>query len=470
MAQIKIVQRVRDPLHDLIEFDNDVLERALWKVIQTEPFQRLRRVKQLGFSDLVYPGATHSRFAHSLGVFHTARQLMQIIRLHTQDDNTYVERTTLAAALVHDVGHGAFSHAFEEVGKRLKIIFSNHESVSDKLIRDSEISSEMNEIFGSDFANDVADIIKKDGAKTLQHAVVSSQFDADRLDYMRRDRLMTGTQHAAIDFPWLIANLEVASVPIGVDEHSTGVVETFVLGPKAVPAAEAYILGLFQLYPTVYFHKATRGAEKLFIELMVRLVTLVNDGSFNLTGLSSKHPLVRFAKAPDDIGNFLNLDDSVVWGSLSLLSEAKDTLISKFSTRLKKRQLFKCYDIRIDVSHKLNPKSEDNSELLDKIDKCCVKIQNQINEWKKNNESECPRVLIDTVERSPYKSVNESKGLLDRINIKIESGDLVDLKECSNVVSALKVYKLFRVYMNIDDIEANEAIRGIVAREIESVK
>ncbi|AQT44829.1 metal dependent phosphohydrolase [Bartonella apihabitans] len=470
MAQIKVVQRVRDPLHDLIEFNNSELETALWDVIQTEPFQRLRRVKQLGFSDLVYPGATHSRFAHSLGVFHTARQLMQIIRRHTPDDHASIENRAIAAALVHDVGHGAFSHAFEDVGKQLKIKLASHEDVSDELIRSGEISEALNSKLGSGFANDVADIINKNGVKTLQHAVVSSQFDADRLDYMRRDRLMTGTQHAAIDFPWLIANLEVASVNVGVDEEPTGTVETFVLGPKAIPAAEAYVLGLFQLYPTVYFHKATRGAEKLFIELLLRLVTLVKDGDSKKVGLPNKHPLIKFAKSQSTIQNLLDIDDSVIWGALSLLSESDDQLIADFASRLKKRNLFKCYDVRVEVSQALNPRSLDDEEKLEKVDKCCVEIQNKISEWKNHHEKDCPRILIDRVERNPYKSGSESKGPLDRINIKTETGDLVDLKECSNVVSALKVYKLLRVYMGKNDTEANDAIHKIVAQEIEHAK
>lgn len=247
-------QRIRDPLHNLIEFRANQFENALWGVIQTRPFQRLRRIRQLGFSDLVYPGATHSRFAHSLGVFHTARRLMWIIREHL-GETKYREtlaHQALAASLVHDIGHGPFSHAFEDVGRRLKLKMADHEIVSDVLIRSGEVADALN-LMGSGFANDVANIITKAGPGDLYSAVVSSQFDADRLDYMRRDRLMTGTEHGAIDFDWLVANLEIGNVPSGVDEASLGNLETFVLGPKAVYAAETYVLALFQLYPTVYF-------------------------------------------------------------------------------------------------------------------------------------------------------------------------------------------------------------------------
>src|SRR3954451_2593273 len=126
-------QRIRDPLHDLIEFDEKLeLEKVLWRVIQTRPFQRLRRIKQLGFSDLVYPGATHSRLLHSVGVFHTARRLMKVIEKYLPAKDARVDQA-LAATLVHALGHGPFSHAFEKIGERFDLKMANHEAVSDLL-------------------------------------------------------------------------------------------------------------------------------------------------------------------------------------------------------------------------------------------------------------------------------------------------------------------------------------------------
>ena len=233
------------------------------------------------------------------------------------------ENLALAAALVHDVGHGPFSHAFEKVGMRLGLSLANHEHVSDLLIRHGEIAEILNEMEAKSV--DVADMVKKEGCITVHNAVVSSQFDADRLDYMRRDRLMTGTQHSGIDFVWLMANLKIATVPTGV-MIKTMVTENIVIGSKAIHAAEAYVLGLFQRYPTVYFHKATRGAEKLFTELLVRLVTLCRDGSAAKTGLSSNHPLVAFASNPEGVEAVLRLDDAVVTGSLAKWSMLRTDL------------------------------------------------------------------------------------------------------------------------------------------------
>lgn len=114
-------QRIRDPLHNIIEFRANEFEDAIWRAVQTRPFQRLRRIKQLGFSELVYPGATHTRFAHSIGVFHTARQLKAVIQAHLGENDFRPAQAqhALAAALVHDLSHGPFSHAFEDVGARL---------------------------------------------------------------------------------------------------------------------------------------------------------------------------------------------------------------------------------------------------------------------------------------------------------------------------------------------------------------
>jgi hypothetical protein len=460
----KAYQRVRDPLHDLVEFFDTELDRALWEVVQTRPFQRLRRVKQLGFSDLVYPGATHSRLAHSIGVFHTARQLMGVVRRYKNEP--IVENKALTAALVHDLGHGPFSHAFEKVGKRLNLKLADHENMSDLLIRDSEVSDVLLKKIGRGFADDVADIIKKDGVKQVQHAVVSSQFDADRLDYMRRDRLMTGTQHSAIDFTWLIANLEVAKVPYGVDDQPLGEVETFVLGPKAIHAAESFVLGLFQLYPTVYMHKATRGAELLFTELLVRVVELVQSGDIRNTGLSKAHPLVVFARNPEKRDVALALDDSVVWGALSLMESASDELVKDFSTRIRDRKLWKCIDIRTVVSSKIDPRGSNSEELVEKIDKCCVAISEKLTEWDKAAPEKRPRVLMDRDNRTPYKPVGVSKGPLDRINVQTSGGDLVDLNDRSNVVAALKVFELFRSYVDRDDADAESSVHKIVEGEI----
>lgn len=459
-------QRIRDPLHNLIEFRGDHFENVIWDVIKTGPFQRLRKIKQLGFSDLVYPGATHSRFAHSVGVFHTARRLMRIIERYMGDSkyNPSKAQAALAAALVHDLGHGPFSHAFEDVGRRLNLPMAHHEIVSDALIRDGEVAEVLKQL-GSGFSDDVADIIKF-GGKDIYSAVVSSQFDADRLDYMQRDRLMSGTQHGAIDFEWLIANLEVGEVPYGVDQTLVGKLETFVLGPKAIYAAEAFVLSLFQLYPTVYFHKTTRGAEKIFTELLVRVFELVRDGSIQNTGLPRNHPLVKFAKKPDDVKSALALDDAVIWGALPLLAEAKDEVIVCLATRLRDRNLYKSVNVRERLTHQLQERGV--SPTSDDVERKCISIREKISIWLRNeNAGGVPRILSDDAAREPYKEFQESKGPLNQIHIRTTEG-LVDLGKRSKVVAAIETFKLYRLYVPDNDAEARNFVDKTISEETQN--
>ncbi len=384
-------------------------------------------------------------------------------------------RVALAAALVHDLGHGPFSHAFEDVGKELKLKMANHEVVSDILIRDSEVAAALRPL-GSGFANDVADVIKSAGPGNIYSAVVSSQFDADRLDYMQRDRLMTGTGLGAIDFEWLLANLEVGEVPYGVDEEALGTLETFVLGPQAIHAAETYVLGLFQLYPTVYFHKATRGAEKIFSRLLYRVVTLVREGSSRLTGLPSNHPLVQFAKDSERVENVLALDDTVVWGALPLMASAKDIIISEFAGRLRDRRLYKSFDVHAELKRKLSEidgKSLKGRAALmrqGRIEQSYVDINEKVTEWMSDNKRGIPRILSDKATREPYKDFQESKGPLNQIRIRTnETKNLVDLGERSKLVAAIEPFNLFRLYFDSSDEDALKFIQALILKEAKNV-
>ncbi len=466
-------QRIRDPVHNLIEFNTGQFEHALWKVIQTRPFQRLRHIKQLGFSELVYPGATHTRFAHSVGVFHVARQLAAIIKRCVERQGQFLEHqahVAVAAALVHDVGHGMFSHSFEEVGKTLKLKMAHHEQVSDALIRDSEISEALAGL-GKAFSSEVADVIKQGSPATLYDAIVSSQFDADRLDYMQRDRLMCGVQSSGIDFTWLISNLEIGSLNIGVDNEVIGKVDTFVLGSKAYLAAESFVLSLFQLYPNVYFHKATRGAEKLFSALVLRLIESVRDGAVERIGLSRSHPIVRFAQDPDSLFNAIALDDTVFNGALPMLIDAEDATVSQLAKMLWDRKLPKCCDVRqrifVAIGHP-RPLNLDDRRVFDqRVQRIESRIEECLQDWNGKNSRESPRLFIDRAERDPYKRSQESKGPLNQIHIQTAAGKISDMAESSAVVASLEKFKLFRVYAVEGDSEARDLISRIIADAVE---
>lgn len=433
-------QRIRDPIHDLIEFNGTSFEQICWKVLQTPPFQRLRRIKQLGFSDLVYPGATHSRFAHSVGVFHTARQLVRVLKGKLGNEfKSQRADTAIAAALLHDVGHGPFSHSFEGALKSLDIK-RDHESWTAQIIRETAIANILNEVSDS-FADQVAKMIEQTGTQNIYSSIVSSQFDADRLDYMRRDRMMSGTQHSAIDFSWLLANLEVRDVPNGLEDTKLPDVQTFVLGQKARYAAEAYVLGLFQLYPTVYYHKTTRGAEKLFSQMICQIGHLVRDKKYDWSGLPKNHPLIRFFSKVDDREAYLSLDDSSLWGSLELLRDAKCKIISEIAGRFLERCFFKAIDINTGLG------ASDPEQI-----KREAEIDQKLQDSGLLNGIEClPSVLTDRAVRDPYKRRQNGKSALSQI-YGIDSDESVkDLSEISEVVKSMKTHRHYRIYVKDED-------------------
>lgn len=454
-------QRIRDPIHSLIEFDcSDDFESMCWKILDSRPFQRLRRIKQLGFSDFVYPCATHSRLSHSIGVFHTARRIAKIIeRKQNAAYDSRKGRAAIAAALVHDLGHGPFSHSFEKLTERLGL--EKHEATTVQIIKQTEVAQLLNE-FSPGFASEVTPIIANKVPSDIYSSIVASQFDADRLDYMRRDRFMSGSQGSAIDFDWLMANLEISRVKIGQDERQLDEVDTLVVGQKAVLAAEAYVLGLFHLYPTIYFHKTTRCAEKLCEEALFRFCVLVRDDRTNLTLLPDNHPLTIYAKNLSSIDAFLGLDDYVIWGSLSMLRSSKDKCLSECSRRLLERRFFKSVDIsakllghfaRIDnETDRQNAVMHAANSIAEKLQESDLMVE----------EGDSPRILQDSVRRNPYRQYGGDEAVLDRIYAKDRSGELVELSSLSSVVKGLKEFYAYRVYYDGEDEQAKNLLDDII--------
>jgi HD superfamily phosphohydrolase len=385
--------------------------------------------------------------------------------LHYRDHQAHV---ALAAALVHDVGHGMFSHAFEDVGKKLGITMARHEHVSDLLIReDGEVSHAFREM-GSGFANDVASVLRLGRPGNLYDSVVSSQFDADRLDYMQRDRLMTGLQNSGIDFTWLMANLEIGKIKTGVDEEEVGEIETFILGPKAFYAAETYVLSLFQLYPTVYLHKTTRAAEKLFSAMFLQLVKLVRDDRVEFTGLPRNHPIVRFAGDPESLEHALALDDSVFWGALGMFADARDKIIQACAIHLRDRKLPKCIDLRNNLVSAIGgdklTSTEQREEKSKQLERLIGSIEKRLQSWAETNSADIPRILTDRASRDPYKRFQESKGPLNQIHIRIAGNQISDVAECSRVIASIESFELFRAY--VTDAEAKAQVDEIVKDEL----
>ena len=351
-VQRREVQRVRDPVHGLIVFGGgsdpyqNETDLIAWRLLNTREFQRLRRIRQLGFSDLVFPGATHSRFAHSIGVYHVARQLVDVVerRQLEQDEQPDKERArvVLLAALLHDIGHGPFSHVFEEVATDLKLPGRHEDLGADIIQGDTEINGVLQEV-DKELPKQIGALLKDKDPEDVYTTIVSSQFDADRLDYLQRDRLMTGVGFAHLDFDWLIDCLEVGSVTIG-SGKDLAEVPCLYLGPKGLQVAEEYLEARFRLYTMVYMHKTTRAAEKMLAALLTKAVKCLADDS-----LMQTNPVLRYLApggTPLDLGAYLDLDDASVWSAIAALESLKQhPRISKLAGRLRHRDLYKCLDI-----------------------------------------------------------------------------------------------------------------------------
>jgi hypothetical protein len=353
--------RIRDPVHGVIAWDeSEPVDSLAWSLLNAPEFQRLRRIKQLGVSEFVFPGATHTRFSHCVGVFHTARQVIKVINrelsLKSTNPNPYREKVSIVAALVHDIGHGPFSHAFEHAYAAIckdrdpNAEPKSHENWTSEIILDKK--TKIRELLdkhseGKPLADDVARLLKAKQPEDIYHAVVSSSFDADRLDYLRRDRLMTGSGAGAIDFDWLMDNLVVHDIDPDLDIESSSGMRTpsLCLRERALQAAEAFILARWHLYCQVYLHKTTRCIEAMMRELLVIFARCADAGEVTSTGVSKDNPLALFfARNGDTLQNYLRLDDTVVWAAISSMRNAKEPTLKDLASRLLDRNLYKVLD------------------------------------------------------------------------------------------------------------------------------
>jgi hypothetical protein len=336
---------IRDPVHDIIPFEDTHCDRLLLDLINTREFQRLRRIKQLGMSQYVFPGADHSRFAHSIGVMNNARRLLERLALLAPPADLDDDRRTvvLVASLLHDVGHGPFSHTFE------KIAGESHETRTLDIIRDE--STKVNEVlrrahvadlpqrlevfFDEDLSEDAVEAA--DIPKWLTQ-VVSSQLDADRFDYLRRDSHATGTDYGNFDQEWLVHHIELDTTR-----------KRFFLSRKALAAAEGYVFARYHMYRSVYFHKTTRAAEVMLRLLLSRYRALMDAEAekSRKTHIVEGAPVEVFQafSQPMTLGEYLALDDHSMTGFFKACAKARDPWLNRLGSGLLNRTLYKAVDM-----------------------------------------------------------------------------------------------------------------------------
>ena len=316
----------RDPLYNYISIER-TRDRWLIELLDCPEVQRLRRIHQLGVSHFTYPGADHSRLSHSLGVMH----LMQLALTHIEslgESDPQIERARhplLAAALLHDVGHGPFSHVFEPC---LEI---DHEAWSCAIIGDGD--SQVHSVLKKyDIPSDaVTAVIKKDsdGRPAWQKSLLSSQLDVDRLDYLRRDSLFTGADYGHFDWYRLLTSFTLYGPADGYRD--------LVWHERAKFAIEEYIFSRFYMYENVYFHKTTRGFEKLLQAMWRRAREL--DRAAHAAGLIK--PIRNFwKKAKPAVPDYLALEEHTVLYQIQEWTAHPDKVLSDLSRRFLARHPF----------------------------------------------------------------------------------------------------------------------------------
>ena len=328
---------IRDPVHDVIAFRTDrPTDALLFRLLNAAEFQRLRRIRQLGMAHLAYPGADHSRYSHSLGVMQTARRIIEQLRRSFPIDE-HEETVCLCAALLHDLGHGPFSHVFERVSG------IHHEQLTTRVIADPD--SDVHRILaGHDrhLPREVCDLMTGGGGgggaggvprgRAFLCDILSSQLDADRFDYLLRDNLMTGSRYGDYDLEWLLHALTL--------DAATG---RLAVTWKGVSAVEAYLQSRYHMYRNVYFHKVVRSAEgmvKLALQRAKRLA--VQDR----LGWPPREHLVYKALTGRqlDIDEFTDLDDVSVLHCFKLWTKADDPALAALCRGLLFRRLYKTFD------------------------------------------------------------------------------------------------------------------------------
>lgn len=284
--QIKEKGKVfRDPVHRLIRIERE--DQFILDLINTPEFQRLRRVRQLGVSNLTYHGAEHSRFAHSLGVFSFAQRIIATLRRRYGRDHAVTKhlethaRVAKAAALLHDIGHGPFSHMIERAaGSNF-----DHEAMTARLITQDNGEGSISSILGRHgiVAKDVADVISKVYPHRLIVDIVSSQLDADRMDYLLRDSLMTGVEYGVYDAEWLLNAMCVGRDPGAADPSNGNLAppehawRLCLDRDRGLYAAEQLILARHHMMLQVYMHRVTRGYEVMLLNLFQHVAGLAKD-------------------------------------------------------------------------------------------------------------------------------------------------------------------------------------------------
>lgn len=320
----------RDPIHNYIEVDYKIILDC----IDTADFQRLRRIHQLGGVFEVYHTAEHSRFSHSLGVYQIIKTMIEKVRGLKEALSPYDEVAILLAALLHDIGHGPFSHVFELVGN-----ISHEEYTQRILLEDTEINKILS-MADINLPQAVCDIINGEYKNKLCCNLISSQLDADRMDYLLRDSYFTGTAYGTFDIERILKTCFVRD-------------GKFIVKESGIHAVEDYIMARYYMYWQVYYHESSRSYEIMLIKLIERIEDLLKE---NNEEVHKYHMFTAlFVNEKINIHDYLDLDETVAGYGIYMMQKSSDAVLKDLSMRLMNRRLFKhsSEDMREEIEESL---------------------------------------------------------------------------------------------------------------------
>ncbi len=390
---------IRDPLYNYVSIDQH-RDRWLVELLDSPEIQRLRRIHQLGVSYLTYPGADHNRLMHSLGVLHLMMQAYQRLREVLVDAQiSRAREPLLAAALVHDVGHGPFSHVFETC------LGIDHEVWSKRIIlsEDSGIHKALKGVEPS-LPKAVADLIDPDNHDhpSWQKHLLSSQLDVDRLDYLRRDSIVTGAGYGHFDWFRLINTLEI---------HEDGDSRRdLVWAEKSQLAIEEYIFSRYYMYQNVYLHKTTRGFEKM-LEALWRRARLLHEAGMDVDLV----PVIRdfWAAAEPEVRQYLAIEEFTVLHQIQNWTDHDDPSLSDLARRFLGRRRFAMVESP-DFEGDISPRYEEWESALKRIVESKVEYS--------DSEMYCLRDELKAKYNEPYipEKEGDEQSVENVIRIKIE--------------------------------------------------
>lgn len=382
-AETKVM---RDPIHEYIHIDYQVI----WDIVNAKEFQRLRRIHQMGTSYQVYHTAEHSRFAHSLGVYEILRRMTFEVEGLKDGLSEEEKIEVMLAGLLHDIGHGPFSHFFEAV------IETPHEKMSERILLEDSDVHKILEKAQPGLSRSVASILNHTHPKTLLSSLISSQMDADRMDYLLRDAYFTGTSYGHFDLERILRTLRVAK-------------DRIVVKYSGIHSIEDYIMARYHMYWQVYFHPTSRAIEAILIAYFRRLRILMAQDSAYLT----RYPMFAFLTKSGQLSlkDHYRLDESSCLYGFQCTSEDPDRILSDLSKRILERRLF------------------DYQELNDNAEVESAKIRLLARGYDPDYY-----LYQDKAQKRPYSPYNEENSL---IYVLMPDKSVKELSQVSHIVHAI---------------------------------